>query len=84
MNIKDKIEKLLRASSSPNEHEAQVALRLAQELMAKYKLSMSDLQEESKSRKIIHKEHIKAIGVAIHNFWTMCEDLFGKIHFEEI
>lgn len=26
MNIKDKIEKLLRASSSPNEHEAQVAL----------------------------------------------------------
>lgn len=29
MNIKDKIEKLLRASSSPNEHEAQVALRFS-------------------------------------------------------
>lgn len=38
--IYEKIEKLLALSSSPNEHEAQAALLKAQELMAKYNITI--------------------------------------------
>lgn len=40
--VKGKIEKLMRLSSSPNEHEASLALAKAQELMAEYNLGMAE------------------------------------------
>ena len=41
-----KIEKLLRLSSSNNEHEAQSAMMKAQELMAKHNIKMADVNPE--------------------------------------
>lgn len=54
MNIKDKISKLLALSQSPNEHEAELALLKAKELMMQYKLSVQDLTQEDV--KVIHHE----------------------------
>ena len=42
-NIKDKIQKLLSLSKSPNEHEAAMALQKAQDLLKKYNLSMEEV-----------------------------------------
>ncbi|TAK51461.1 MAG: DUF2786 domain-containing protein [Bacteroidetes bacterium] len=45
-NIVEKIKKLLALSSSPNQHEAELALSRAYELMEKYNISMGDLKEK--------------------------------------
>jgi hypothetical protein len=42
MNIREKIDKLLRLSESPNAHEAKAALLKAREMMAAYKLGAAD------------------------------------------
>ncbi len=42
--IVEKVRALLALSTSPNEHEAAAALNKAQELLLKYKMSMSDMQ----------------------------------------
>jgi hypothetical protein len=47
MTIKDKIQKLLSLSTSPNEHEASSALKMAHELLKKYNLSMKDIKDTS-------------------------------------
>lgn len=54
-DYKDKIRKLLALSESPNENEARAALLKARELMAKYKLSESDITpaENLEIKKII-------------------------------
>lgn len=44
-NIQDRINKLLALAQSPNENEAKLALLRARELMAKYKLSVKDLEK---------------------------------------
>lgn len=46
-NIKDKIKKLLSLAESPNENEAKAAMLKAKELMAKNKLTDTDLKKES-------------------------------------
>lgn len=43
-NIKDKIKKLLRLANSSNENEAKLAMKKAQELLAKHKLKISDVE----------------------------------------
>ncbi|MCR3758455.1 DUF2786 domain-containing protein [Clostridium felsineum] len=43
--IIEKIQKLLSLSESSNEHEAEVAMLKAQELLAKYKLSIKEVKE---------------------------------------
>lgn len=45
-DIKEKIKKLLRLSNSSNENEAKLAIQKAQELLAKHKLSLSDVQNK--------------------------------------
>lgn len=47
MNIKvvDKIQKLLALSESSNEHEAKASMLKAQELLARHKLSLKEVQE---------------------------------------
>lgn len=45
MNIREKIEKLLRLSESPNENEAQAALLKARKLMMENKLTKSDIKD---------------------------------------
>lgn len=52
-DIKDKVKKLLRLADSSNEHEAKLAMAKAQELLAKHKLSMSDV--ELKEMKVEHR-----------------------------
>lgn len=46
MDVKDKIKKLLALANSPEEAEAKSALLKARELMAKHKLSESDVKED--------------------------------------
>lgn len=42
----NKIENLIRLSSSDNEHEARAAMMKARELMAKYHIRMEDVSPE--------------------------------------
>ncbi|MDL2218458.1 DUF2786 domain-containing protein [Christensenellaceae bacterium OttesenSCG-928-M15] len=52
MNIREKIDKLLRLSESPNAHEAEAALLKAREMMATYKLSITDFSARPDSQVI--------------------------------
>lgn len=54
MDVKDKINKLLALSQSPNEHEARLALCKAKELMTGHGLSMQDLTADG--AQVIHYE----------------------------
>lgn len=47
MNIKEKIEKLLRLGQSPNENEAKAAMLKARELMMRHKLSEKDFENKT-------------------------------------
>lgn len=53
-NIEDKIRKLLELSNNnPSEHEAMAAALKAQELMAKYDLTIEQVKDKPESREII-------------------------------
>ena len=45
--IKDKISKLLKLSVNPNENEAKQALLKARQLMAKYKITESNVASDN-------------------------------------
>lgn len=67
MNIKDKIEKLLRLSESPNENKAKAALLKARKLMMEHKLSEADF-------KVLEKQEPVKIETGIYftkktNYW---------------
>ena len=51
-SVIEKIEKLLRLSESSNEHEAQVALKKARELMLKHHIAENDLQGATYADKV--------------------------------
>lgn len=48
--LRDKLAKLLRLSTSPNQHEAQLALEKAQELAMKYGYSLQDLESATEDQ----------------------------------
>lgn len=84
-NIKTKIQKLLALASSPNEHEAQRAMEMANALLLKYNLDMSELPEAKDDREIVEETFELgtsafqwkiqlAVAIARHNF---CEVLLG-------
>jgi hypothetical protein len=50
-----KIQKLLALASSSNENEAQAAMMKAQEMLAKYKLSMKDVQSRRPESKAVKR-----------------------------
>ena len=57
--ITERIRKVLAVAESSNQNEAMTALLKARELMARYKLTESDCQEESgekKMRMVIYKK----------------------------
>ena len=56
VNIIEKIKKLLALSTSSNENEAQAAIAKAQEMLAKYKLSMKDIDGTNTASKNV-KNH---------------------------
>lgn len=58
MNIKEKIEKLLRLGQSPNENEAKAAMLKARELMMRHKLSEKDFADVEKEEILIIKTGI--------------------------
>jgi hypothetical protein len=49
-DLQEKLKKLLRLSSSPNQHEAQLALEKAQELAMKYGYSLKDLTDSTEDQ----------------------------------
>ncbi len=55
VNIIEKIKKLLALSTSSNENEAQAAMTKAQEMLAKYKLSMKDIDDTHTASKNVKK-----------------------------
>ena len=55
----EKIKRLVALSQSPNEHEAALAADKAQELLALYNLSMSDLDTESKDEEFMTDEDLE-------------------------
>ncbi|CAK7037411.1 MAG: hypothetical protein EUB_02610 [Eubacterium sp.] len=58
MDIKEKIEKLLRLGQSPNENEAKAAMLKARELMMQHKLSEKDFEDVKKEEIIRYKTGI--------------------------
>lgn len=87
--IKDKISKLLSLAGSPNENEAQAALLKARTLMAKYKLSESDI-EEIQSKKVV-TEYTEITCTKMTNPWISelciviaenycCKAVVKKVH----
>ena len=53
----DRIRKLLRLSTSPNQHEAASALQRAMDLAAKYRVDLEALGEAEDLKTILHTEH---------------------------
>lgn len=67
--VQERIQKLFRLSSSPNENEAQEALLKAQELMAKHKLTRQELGEKPSSRVVELRTDITY--TARSSFWMV-------------
>ena len=67
-DIKDKIAKLLALADSSNENEAKAALLKARELMARYKLSMSDFVPENEA---VVKETIGIFCTKMTDQWAV-------------
>jgi len=53
--VVEKIKKLLELSSSPNEHEAQLAMDRAQDMLARYSINLSD--HETKPEQIVEESY---------------------------
>ena len=67
--VQERIQKLFRLSSSPNENEAQEALLKAQELMAKHNLTRQELGEKPSSRVVELRTDITY--TARSSFWMV-------------
>jgi len=62
-NLIDKIEKLIRLSSSSNEHEARAAMMKARKLMAKHHIRMEDVSLEEKESESVE------CSTTMEKFW---------------
>lgn len=86
MNIKvvEKIKKLLALSESSNENEAQISLLKAQELLAKYKLSLKEVKEFKIYNSSI-KEKVSTVSFTKAKWKSelaqLIADNFGCYHF---
>ena len=68
-DIREKIQKLLALSKSPNKHEAYAALVKARELIAKNKLDERDF-EEKEAKKVIKTMELTGISYSMRrNPW---------------
>lgn len=67
-DIKERIAKCLSLANSPEQEEAKAALLTARKLMAKYKLSMEEIQE---------KESQKLINQLVNAHYTMMTDVWA-------
>lgn len=54
--ILDKIQKLFALGTSPNEHEAQRAIKMAHEMMARYNISEKEFEDDTKQKTYIDIE----------------------------
>ncbi len=66
--IRDKIAKLLALAESSNEHEAEIALLRARELMAKHKLTQENLHDEN-IQKVV-KVYTEVAYTSRTNYWA--------------
>ena len=79
-NVKRRVKKLLALSKSPNENEASLAIKLANELIAQYKLNESDFSDYTKkyiksTKRFIEWRSILANAV---------EQLYATYHYKDI
>src|SRR3989304_3251601 len=66
--VLDKVQKLLALSGSSNDHEAQSALMMAQRLLAKHNLTMSDVPNELKEEEKVTEKGV--MSVSAYNRWV--------------
>lgn len=67
-NIISKVQKLLALSGSSNDHEAQSSLMMAQRLLAKYNLSMEDVDCRVEKEREVTSQY--AFEVSAYNEWV--------------
>ena len=72
----DKIKKLMALSKSSNEHEAQLAMTRAQELLLKHHLTMDDIKDKEAGLKVIEIDIIK--GKRIPNWKLVLAKTLSK------
>jgi len=88
----DKIKKLLALQSSPNKAEAELAAIKVNELLTKYNLSLSDIQDNSFSTPLVevkvdnstrNKSYRRLIQYVAHYYYcaTLYQPKFGKSYF---
>ncbi len=78
----DKIRKILaKASNNPSEAEAEMAANMAQEMLARYNLSMSDVQVKDSSQDEIVTD--KSIVTASHPWRRVLAPMAAKLYFCE-
>ncbi len=82
-NIIEKIQKLLTlGGNNPNENEATNATRMAMDLLAKYNLSMSEIQNTD--TEIVSHEEYKPGGKSFPTWKTVLLNAICKAHFCQI
>lgn len=82
-NIIEKIQKLLAlGGNNPNENEATNATRMAMDLLAKYNLSMSEIQDAD--TEVVSHEDYKPGGKSFPTWKTILLNAICKAHFCKI
>jgi hypothetical protein len=79
--IMDKIRKVLALTNSPNEHEAALAAQMAQELLARYNIDISQVREKDengKKSKIAHDTNYKSSSKPQ---WRALRDICAQMYF---
>jgi hypothetical protein len=79
--IKDRIKKLLAQATSNNEHESAAALGMAQELLAKHRLSMADLPDNEVPHEdvVCDNDPLFAAG-RIHTWKSQLANIFATFN----
>lgn len=75
----DKIQKLLSLATSPNEHEAQIASKKAQELLIKYNLSELDVKKEAQEYKAQSEYIFRKSPELKFIYQILCKHFFVEI-----
>lgn len=80
--IVDKIQKLLALASSSNENEAKTAASMAQSLLVKYNLTMTDVEEDPEQK--YHSEFVDTGRQRFDPAWKFIQSLLRDFFFVEI
>lgn len=77
--VRERIMRCLALSQSPNRHEAELAMKKARELMAKYRMEVSLDQMDPEQIKVETREIEDITFTKRHGFWIAClADIVSK------